>query len=907
LLCRTARCVSHKTKIYVRTKAQARLPLRPNDKKVKAALKKLDKRITSVLKPVKTDYRGAVPRSSRVVMLTFPSTVSKATYGKAIEAVALKKASATVDDATVKVEFTSFLKKLGKGSDKKALKKEDKMDSKIAKAIAQALCKANFVNAKKCVSGATLEDLKETKTLKYSVVTLKGEMKDSGKKRLITAASLKAAKKALGALKLKLKSGPKVGTVVAEIDTKNRAQLPTERTAKQVAASVNARLARAGRGRMFRPRARVVGGKAVNTVKKVWLRTTEVPVALPYPLEEAPTRAQIWAMLATAKKMTHPKKQSMTAAITLKYTFGKKAPRNLKQQATQQARIICASTAQPWYCVRSVSVKLDGAAVTVSMSAPINSRKTLKVIRVADFYGTKPVEGPTQRVVLTIVSVAESSTKFGKFGLPLGGASSVALGKKLAAAVLKAYKAKGGLTGGVKPAVRKPIVKKTPIHKGWSLSPVFKENGPSLQSSSKGKGKVISPAFLVEKNTMSFMVGFGSAQKKSKIEMYVNYMQPGQKLVHKHIPNGETRKYRVFWDVSGQLQEMVTVVITDGDDRTGIFYGFPQQFNGQASCLPDVMRIKASACRSFKKKMCYKLMNKIYEPVRIPTAGTPEGLFCAAGPKALGKNDGGLIDFPAKMGVKEQNLDLANLPSCLFIEKLTKIPTEKKVGFAYSIRTTAHGKRFFFSAEHNHKKIVDKKQEVFSVYRTVTPRCTEVFGALRASDMRFKAHCEYQPAKPNCAHAVFETQCKGEKQYCGEGKIIQDVLACCDLNKNIAGSSCTGSRRRLGAAMRVAGGKRVNGDAAERCAEKCMQYTDGIPSAMGSCVAWRLEKNFRTGGFECMLATDCWSPKDAAKKDDPIPLKEWNGFYHKGVSSELYSGSVNPYRGRPTKKWVPMQ
>merc|ERR1712072_1400041 len=119
-------------------------------------------------------------------------------------------------------------------------------------------------------------------------------------------------------------------------------------------------------------------------------------------------------------------------------------------------------------------------------------------------------------------------------------------------------------------------------------------------------------------------------------------------------------------------------------------------------------------------------------------------------------------------------------------------------------------------------------------YPTQTPRCADVFGALRNMDTYEVACDESNGGESACTDAAYDGTCRGMKMEgaCGEAKTTLDILKCCDKNGNKAGSGCTNSRRRLAAAApkrHPSNPPWVYEKDAEPCAKKCRTLGEGAP------------------------------------------------------------------------------
>merc|ERR1719506_2593710 len=93
--------------------------------------------------------------------------------------------------------------------------------------------------------------------------------------------------------------------------------------------------------------------------------------------------------------------------------------------------------------------------------------------------------------------------------------------------------------------------------------------------------------------------------------------------------------------------------------------------------------------------------------------------------------------------ISTDNLDIAELPECLLIQKLS--------ADTYGIATEEGATVYAFSSRHCQ---VEGDESMFCIYPTTQPRCAEFYGSLRdlqQADM----YCEDMQSKPKCLEAVY--------------------------------------------------------------------------------------------------------------------------------------------------------
>jgi hypothetical protein len=448
---------------------------------------------------------------------------------------------------------------------------------------------------------------------------------------------------------------------------------------------------------------------------------------------------------------------------------------------------------------------------------------------------------------------------------------------------------------------------------GWSFNKGFFAAGGQRMSSLAGTGKLITPTFLVTKTTMSFKTGYGSAAidamtgraskaPRSAITLYRDYGLPTQRMLRQHKPAGSRRLYTVMWDLSGLKHERVTLVVSDVEKTSQIYFDEIDLYSEKATCLPECMDIKMNQdCPETlgpTKKNCIRFFNDkgVYQPIQkeakgghlyCRTQGTDKKTRTSISISKLtpGTGGGSKIKFGKWAGMKEYNVYGMTLPACV---------TVRMTGKGQYVMSAGDGRMEFFFSELRRPKSAKQEPGMACVYPTNTPRCADVMGPLRGMD-KYKLACdESMGGEAACTTATYDTLCKvGSKTACGVRKTTLDILKCCDKNANKAGSGCTGARRRLIAedAPRHPNNKNwLYEDHAAPCAEKCRTLGEGAPGQKGKCVAWRLEKSL-DGQTHCILSTKCAPAGHKMAKEGKWKVKTWNAY--KGT---------NPYSAAAPKK-----
>jgi len=338
---------------------------------------------------------------------------------------------------------------------------------------------------------------------------------------------------------------------------------------------------------------------------------------------------------------------------------------------------------------------------------------------------------------------------------------------------------------------------------------------------------------------------------------------------------------------SGIMEEAVTIVVTDVEATSQLYF----------DSLEIETDVRCPMSGGKPKKNCLRLFGDkkgVYEPVQAETDGsklycltsaskTATGGFSVGSPGTAG---GSPIKFGKWSGIKEYNTYGQQAPGCITMRKTS--PTD------YIISAGDNRMKFFFSSKRKPAS-ADAEKNLVCIYPTQTPRCADVFGALRNMDTYEVACDESNGGESACTDAAYDGTCRGMKMEgaCGEAKTTLDILKCCDKNGNKAGSGCTNSRRRLAAAApkrHPANPTWVYEKDAEPCAKKCRTLGEGAPGEKGKCVAWRLEKTL-TGETHCILSTKCYPGKHPVAKDKQLEVKKWYAF----------KGS-NPFSATPPKK-----
>jgi len=354
------------------------------------------------------------------------------------------------------------------------------------------------------------------------------------------------------------------------------------------------------------------------------------------------------------------------------------------------------------------------------------------------------------------------------------------------------------------------------------------------------------------------------------------------------------------------------VRVIDGNSGQRVYFNNLRMFEGSRGCLPECLRIEEDALGFHFNgdKSRYSLVNSF--DVNGPN------LYCReseSGFTSVGMAKGSSLATGFPKGVTDKNIDIKNLPTCLYIEKtgggsgavwdqedgkwIAKkedanqkwVPdkgTDTKIyDNTYTISVQPNSRKFEFSTKNlfgqnnqNKKTKVGRKHIAEAkalakagyhcLYHTVQPRCIDFYGLLDGAK-RSMLTCEDHEPEPMCISTAIDALCPlDSKKPCGERKQTRDILACCDKNGNKAGTGCTANsagRRRLGASKRsiiFRVGQTLDAAKAESCARKCMEQADEKP-----CVAWRLEAGM------CRISFKCVHPKSAYASKNNLRENVW--------------------------------
>jgi len=403
--------------------------------------------------------------------------------------------------------------------------------------------------------------------------------------------------------------------------------------------------------------------------------------------------------------------------------------------------------------------------------------------------------------------------------------------------------------------------------KGWTQQGSFgamKDN--YAWSSRDGAGYIISASFVIRASTLAFEAGYGSGG--SIVELMTQDDDGRFLRVRKSLVPTETAPLQHFWDVSGLMQEMAVLKITNKFEGQRMHVNNIRMFDGDQGCIADCMTIEPDT--NIKGNL--KIMGTAYEPVNEGTSFSDNvaALYCVkdnTGRVSPGAAAGATFADNYPVGMKYTNLDVAHLPSCVMVRQL------KESTFEIAVETGKQ--RFSYSSMYTPDSVESKN--LHCVYPTVQPRCIDYFGILtdmRQADM-FCA--EVEPAVV-CVETALASKCPLKADVlCGKEKMERDLLECCDKDGNHANNGCLG-RRRLGETIRVSDDLVLDMDTAEGCARACFKQPDDI-----TCHAWRLD-DF---DLSCKLARKCY-PKHAPQVENlGLARKRWS----------LATPDTNPFKG----------